>query len=373
MTTVQAGPLRVLVGGDVMTGRGVDQALPHPGNPLLHEPYVRDAREYVRLAEQVNGPIPRPMDPTYIWDDVLRETRRVGTDVRIVNLETSITSSEDAWPGKRIHYRMHPQNIGCLTAASIDCCCLANNHVLDWGYAGLSETLQTLDQAGIARAGAGQNVAEAASPVVLDVPGKGRVLVLSMGSTTSGIPWAWAATRDGPGVNLLDDLSEATARHIANQIREAKRPGDVAVASIHWGGNWGYEVPDGQIHFAHRLVEGGVDIVHGHSSHHPKPIEVYRGRAILYGCGDLLDDYEGISGHEEFRDDLRLLYLLQVDPQHGRLLEARLVPVQARRFRLNRASDTDAIWLGDLLNGLGAPFGTHVQLEGDGSMTLRWR
>jgi poly-gamma-glutamate capsule biosynthesis protein CapA/YwtB (metallophosphatase superfamily) len=363
----------VLVCGDVMTGRGIDRTLPHPGDPLLYEPHVRDAREYVRLAEQVNGPIPWPVDFAYIWGDALREPRLAESDVRIVNLETSITSSEDAWPGKTIHYRMHPQNIGCLTAASIDCCCLANNHVLDWGYAGLRETLQTLDQAGIARAGAGENAAEAASPAVLDVLGKGRVLVNSMGSTTSGIPRAWAATRDGPGVNLLDDLSEATARRVANQIREAKRPGDVTVASIHWGGNWGYEVPDEQIRFAHRLVEDGVDVVHGHSSHHAKAIEIYRSRPILYGCGDLLDDYEGISGYEEFRDDLKLLYLLQVEPPDGRLLAARVVPVQARQFRLNRASDTDANWLGDLLNRLGAPFGTHVQLEGDGSMTLRWR
>jgi poly-gamma-glutamate capsule biosynthesis protein CapA/YwtB (metallophosphatase superfamily) len=373
MTTGQAEPLRVLLCGDVMTGRGIDQALPHPGDPLLYEPYVRDAREYIWLAEQVNGPIPRPVDFAYVWGDALREPRQDGVDVRVVNLETSITSSDDAWPGKRIHYRMHPQNIGCLTAAGIDCCCLANNHVLDWGNAGLSETLQTLDQAGIAPAGAGQNAAEAAAPAVLDVPGKGRVLVMSMGSTTSGIPRAWAATRNGPGVNLLDDLSEPTARRIASQIREVKRPDDVTVASIHWGGNWGYEVPDEQIRFAHSLVEDGIDIVHGHSSHHPKPIEVYRGHPILYGCGDLLDDYEGINGYEEFRDDLRLLYLLQVDPQHGRLLEARMVPVQARRFRLNRAPNADAIWLDDLLNRLGAPFGTRVQLECDGSMTLRWR
>ena len=372
MTSKHAKPIGVFVCGDVMTGRGLDQALPHPGNPVLYEPHVRDARDYVRLAERANGPIPRPVADAYVWGDALAELAGAGPDARIVNLETSITSSEDAWPGKRIHYRMQPQNIGCLTAARIDCCCLANNHVLDWGYAGLTETLRTLDRAGIARAGAGEDAAEAAAPAALDVPGKGRVLVFSLGSTTSGIPREWAATRDRPGVNLLEDLSDETARRAAGRIREAKRPGDVAVASIHWGRNWGYEVPDEQIRFAHRLVEGGVDLVHGHSSHHPKALEVYRDRLILYGCGDFLDDYEGISGYEEFRDDLRLLYLVRVDPRQGRLAEARLVPMQARRFRLNRASQADASWLCDLLNRLVAPFGTQVQLEGDNSMTLRW-
>ena len=239
MAPNQVKPICMFVCGDVMTGRGIDQVLPHPGNPALYESSLRDARQYVWLAESVNGPIPRPVDFAYLWGDALGELQRAGTDARIINLETSITSSENAWPGKGIHYRMHPRNIGCLMAARIECCCLANNHVLDWGYTGLMETLQTLDRAGIAHAGAGEDAAEAAAPAALDVPGKGRGLVFSLGSTTSGIPREWGATRDRPGVNLLEDLSEETAQRIASQIRQAKRPGDVTVASIHWGGNWG--------------------------------------------------------------------------------------------------------------------------------------
>jgi poly-gamma-glutamate capsule biosynthesis protein CapA/YwtB (metallophosphatase superfamily) len=384
----QAEPICVFLCGDVMTGRGIDQILPHPGNPVLYEDYVRDARQYVQLAEIVNGPIPQPVAFEYIWGDALGELQRAGypqgrrpqlrrpewvTDVRIINLETSITRDGDPWPNKGIHYRMHPLNVGCIVAARIDCSCLANNHVLDLGYEGLEETLQTLDREGVAHPGAGRTAAEAASPAVLDVVGKGRVLVFSFGSTTSGIPWAWGATMDRPGVSLLKDLSEETARRVADWMHGFKQPGDVTVASIHWGGNLGYEIPDEQIHFAHRLVEEGVAIVHGHSSHHVKSIEVYRDRLILYGCGDFLNDYEGIRGHEEFRSDLTLMYLARVNPQKGRLVEVRLVPMQVQRFRLNRAREPDAVWLCDLLNSLGAPFHTQVQLEGDNSMTLRWR
>jgi poly-gamma-glutamate capsule biosynthesis protein CapA/YwtB (metallophosphatase superfamily) len=359
--------------GDVMTGRGIDQVLPHPGNPVLYESYVRDAREYVQLAESVNGPIPRLVELEYIWGDALEELERAGTDVRIINLETSITRSETPWPHKGIHYRMHPMNAGCIRAAGVDCCCLANNHVLDWGYEGLEETLQTLDREGVGRAGAGRTVAEAASPAVLDVAGKGRVLVFAFGSTSSGIPREWVATQDWPGVNLLEDLSRNTARRVASRLRPAKRPGDVTVASIHWGGNWGYEIPNDQIDFAHCLVEEGVDIVHGHSSHHVKSIEVYQNRLILYGCGDFLNDYEGIGGYEPFRGDLTLMYRVQVDPQQERLEAVQLVPMQVRRFRLNRASKPDAEWLCGLLNSLGAPFSTQVRLEADNSMTLSWR
>jgi len=370
MSFAPAHPIGLFLCGDVMTGRGIDQILPHPGSPALYEIYIRDAREYVNLAEVVHGPIQRPVSFDYIWGDALSEMQRAQPDVRIINLETSITTSEDYWPGKAVLYRMHPENIGCLTAARIDCCCLANNHVLDWGYSGLEETLRTLDRAEIAHAGAGHNASEAAAPAVCQAAGKGRVLVFAFASPSSGVPRRWGATEDRPGVNLLEDLSEETTQLITHRMRELKRPGDVMVASIHWGTNWGYEISEEQIQFAHRLIEEGVDLVHGHSSHHVKAIEVYRGRLILYGCGDFLTDYEGNGGHEWFRGDLALMYLVQVDPQQGRPVEVRLAPFQSWRFRLTRASSADGKWLCDLLNQLGTSFHTQVELEADNRMIL---
>jgi poly-gamma-glutamate synthesis protein (capsule biosynthesis protein) len=364
--------LRLFLCGDVMTGRGIDQALPHPGNPILYEPYVRDAREYVALAEKAHGPIPRPLSVDYTWGDALHELERAQVDLRIVNLETAITSTETPWPDKGIHYRMHPQNIGSLTAAQISACALANNHLLDWGYDGLSETLKTLNAAGIAHAGAGNDTEEAMQPAVLDMAGKGRVLLFSFGSTTSGIPQEWKATSISPGVNLLDDLSEATAARAADQMRVHQRTGDLIVASIHWGSNWGYEIPRDQIAFAHRLIEEGIAIVHGHSSHHVKAIEVFKRRLILYGCGDFLTDYEGISGYEMFRGDLALMYLIELDSNNGELIAARLVPMRMRRFRLERASVADAEWLCNRLNEIAKPFKTGATLEKDSSLTLEW-
>jgi len=363
--------LCLFVCGDVMLGRGIDQILPHPGEPRLYEPYVHDARDYLRLAEAAHGPIRHPVADDYIWGEALQELG--AADVRIVNLETSITTSGSYWPGKEVHYRMNPQNIDCLTAAGIDCCALANNHVLDWGYEGLAQTLATLDQAGIKHAGAGMNGEKAGSPAVLDVPGKGRVLVFAFGSVTSGIPLEWAAGRDRSGVNLLEDLSDQTSRRIASKMREAKGPGDVTVASIHWGGNWGYEIPEAQIHFAHRLIEEGVHLVHGHSSHHAKALEVYQGRPILYGCGDFLTDYEGIRGHEVYQGDLAVMYFIQLDPSSGGLIDLRLVPMQVRRFRLRRALPADVQWLQRTLHREGTPFGTEVSLNPDNSLSVRPR
>src|SRR5581483_8942722 len=230
--------LTLFLCGDVMTGRGVDQVLPHPSDPRIHEDYTKDAREYVRLAARANGPIPAPVDFAWIWGDALAELERARPDARIVNLETSVTRSDGYWRGKGIHYRMHPDNVPCILAARIDCCVLANNHVLDYGHRGLVETLETLARAGVRTAGAGRSLEEAARPAVIDVPGKGRVVVFGFGTETSGIPPAWAATGERPGVNFID-LSDATVGRIRRAIRRIKRPRDVVVASIHWGGNWG--------------------------------------------------------------------------------------------------------------------------------------
>jgi poly-gamma-glutamate synthesis protein (capsule biosynthesis protein) len=359
--------------GDVMTGRGIDQILPHPSDPAIHEGYMKDARGYVEIAEKVNGPIPRSVAPGYIWGDALDELERIAPDLRIINVETSVTKSDDYWEGKQIHYRMHPQNIDCITAAKIDACSLANNHVLDWGYSGLKETLETLRKAKIKGVGAGMNLKEAESPAIVEISGKGRVVVFAFGSPTSGVPLSWGASKKRPGINLLRDFSDDTVEGIGKRAQEVKQERDIVIASFHWGGNWGYNVPEEEIHFAHKLIdEAGVDMIHGHSSHHVKGIEVYHDGLILYGCGDFLNDYEGIGGYEYYRDDLGLMYFASMDPPTGKLVQLQMTPTQIKRFKVNRTSRDDALWLAHTLNREGRRFGTRVELDEDDRLTLFW-
>jgi len=371
-----AGPadvITVFLCGDVMTGRGIDQILPHPSKPVLYESYVTDARNYVALAESANGPIAKPVSHSYIWGDALDELESISPNARIINLETSVTTSDDYWKGKGINYRMHPKNIPSITAAKIDVCVLANNHVLDWGYKGLLETIETLEKAKILIAGAGRNLDEAETPAILDFGAKGRVLVFSFGSPTSGAPLSWAAGANRPGVNVISSLSDDTVDHIARKVGGIRRGRDIVIASVHWGGNWGFEISRREIKFAHHLIDrAGIDVVFGHSSHHVKGMEVYRGKLILYGCGDFLDDYEGITGYEEFRDDLGLMYFASLDPSTGRLIRLRMTPMQIRNFKVNRASKIDALWLKGTLTREGRPFGTRVELEEDNTLALHW-
>lgn len=358
--------------GDVMTGRGVDQLLVHPSDPQIHESYLRDARDYVTLAQQRNGPIVRPVGFQYIWGDALEEFRLRPARVKIVNLETSVTVS-NAWEDKGINYRMHPDNVPVLMAAGVDVCVLANNHTLDWGAQGLVETLDSLRRAGIQTTGAGKDGEAARAPAVVEVSPRGRVLVFSGAAESSGVPDSWAAASGRAGVHLLKDFTFSAFQEIQALIRRYKRPGDLVVFSVHWGGNWGYEISQHHVEFARRLLpEAAVDVVHGHSSHHILGVEVYRGKLIIYGCGDFLTDYEGIRGHEKFRGDLSVMFFPTLDWATGSLKELRLVPLRLKNMRLQRANAEEFSWIKKILDREGKIFGTWFEPGADQSLVMHW-
>ena len=107
--------------------------------------------------------------------------------------------------------------------------------------------------------------------------------MFGVGSPTGGIPEEWGSTAERAGVALVS-LSAGAADVVGDRVASYRRPDDLVVLSIHWGSNWGHEVDKTQIRFAHRLIDAGVDVVHGHSSPHPKALEVYRNRLITTGA-----------------------------------------------------------------------------------------
>ena len=354
-----------------MTGRGIDQILPHPCDPRIFERYARSALDYVRLAEEVNGAIPCPVADDYIWGDALPLLGRESPQLRLINLETAITLRGVPEP-KGINYRMHPANTPCLSALGVDGAVLANNHVLDWGTDGLGDTLDSLRRAGIAVAGAGRDADAARQDAHWPLPGRGRLRLFAFAHDSSGVPEEWAAGPGTPGVNWLPDFSAPRVAEVAAQIRAVRQGGDIIVVSLHWGSNWGHEIPAAQTSFARALIdEADVDLVWGHSSHHPRAMEVHHGRLIFYGCGDFLNDYEGIRGHEAFRSDLVALYLVRLAAD-GSLRRLRLWPLRLFRFRLQRASEAEGRWLADSLSHAGQAYGTLLERQEDGSLLLCW-
>lgn len=362
-TPMEKGNLKLFLAGDVMTGRGIDQALKYSVAPILYEPYVKDARDYLLLAERESGELDLPVSYRYVWGDALEVWHQRNPHLKLINLETSITQNDEPWPGKGIHYRMHPKNVDLFTVAGIDHTSLANNHVLDWGREGLAETMKTLEDAKVLFSGAGETIAEASEPSVFQVEGT-RVLVFSYGSPGSGIPESWAARKDRSGINFLPAFDEEQIRKIEENISKFRKEGDIVIFSIHWGPNWGYNVPETHRQFAHSLIdEAGVDVIFGHSSHHPMGMEVYKNKLILYGAGDFINDYEGIGGHEKYRGELSLMYFPELDPVTGNLVKLQMVPMEIKRLSLHRASRKDAEWLQQVLDKESKKFGLGILLK----------
>ncbi|MGY4501835.1 poly-gamma-glutamate capsule biosynthesis protein CapA/YwtB (metallophosphatase superfamily) [Bradyrhizobium sp. GM24.11] len=115
------------------------------------------------LAEQANGPISRRNGASYVWGAALDQLERMQPDARIISLETAVTRSNDR-ANKGINYRVSPENAECLVAAGIDCCVLAHNHVLDWGRAGLLETLTVLQKLNVKAMAQDATIAKRAHP-----------------------------------------------------------------------------------------------------------------------------------------------------------------------------------------------------------------
>jgi len=362
--------IRLFFCGDVMTGRGIDQILPHPGNPELHESYMKNARGYVNLAEMKNGNIPYPVDFNYIWGEALYYWNKFNPDIKIINLETSITTSDYFWPNKAVNYRMSPENIRCLTEPDIDFCALANNHILDFDQEGLAQTTQILKNAGISFSGCGKNLEEARKPAIVNISGKGRVIIFSIGMGTSGIPHVWAASSQKPGV-FLPSSDQELLDFLQGYLESFRQINDVVVTSIHWGSNWGYDIPMKQTKLAHRLIdEVGVDVIHGHSSHHFKGIEIYNNKPIFYGSGDFINDYEGIQGHETYRGDLTLMYFVDLSFPERKLQRLILIPLKIKKMQLQNASAREIQWAFKILNREGEKLQSNFKLIDKNSIEL---
>jgi poly-gamma-glutamate capsule biosynthesis protein CapA/YwtB (metallophosphatase superfamily) len=253
---VRKDSLQLLLVGDCMLGRLVNEVLE-------------------------SAPTERP------WGDTLSILR--SADWRLCNLECVISDRGKPWSAypKAFHFRSDAKNIAVLATAGMNAVSLANNHVLDYGYDALVEMLEILDRAGIVHGGAGRNYDEASRLATSEASGR----KLGLLAFTDNEP-DWEATADRPGVFYVPtDLADWRAKKLLNMIRESRKVVDLLIVSAHWGSNWGYSPPHEHVIFAHALVDAGADIIFGHSCHVFRGIEFYKGRPILYGAGDFVDDY----------------------------------------------------------------------------------
>ncbi|CAF0739001.1 unnamed protein product [Adineta steineri] len=351
--------------GDVMIGRLIDQLLP----TSVHNPEEAALVHQFRLSRSLHCPYLQKGKYNYetIWGNTLPLWKE--GNFNIINLETSVTTHDKLWPEKVFNYRTHPDNIACLTTANIHHVSLANNHTLDFGIKGLEETCDSLEKSGISYVGASKTRQHALGPVYLDIPTTiEKLKPVPISSTTprsstsirigllsaSDHPSDWSSV---PSFHLITyDLPQLYTQ-LAPLIATARLNCDFVIFSIHWGPNYQW-IPDRKIQELGRwMINEGVDLIHGHSSHHIQGVEIVKRQnqtygLIIFGCGDFLDDY---AIDKQYRNDLSALFRLNLSISSSNLDNKKSIhlhslsifPVRCSNFQVNRLEkeDTDWIWI----------------------------
>lgn len=323
----KTGPIPLAIVGDCMLGRGVNQTL-----------------------EQKS--------PEYPWGDTLPVFREAAA--RICNLECVLSDKGTPWAEyrKAFHFRSAAKNVATLAAAGFDAVSIANNHVLDYGREALLEMLEVLDRAGIAHSGAGANLAEASRIATFQVRNR-RMGLLAF---TDNEP-RWEATAQRPGTFYVPiALADHRAQRLIRIVRERKGL-DALIVSAHWGGNWGYTPPDEHVELAHALIDGGADVVFGHSCHVFRGIEWYRNCPILYSTGNFVDDY---AVDPDERNDQSFIFLLEFDGKAPARL--RLVPTIINWCQALLAPAKEAGSIAAKMQELCAAFGTPTRWDAEAQL-----
>lgn len=320
----------------------------------------------VMLGRLVNKHLGQVREPGLIWGDVLDDLHR--SDATFINLECALTRNKKR--GKKdspvFFFRSKPENVTALVAAGVNWCALANNHILDFGKQALQETVEALDSAGIYHSGAGNNLAEARKPAEMEIDGM-RTRVYSF---TDNEP-SWEARKDRPGTFYLPiDTGHEKVVSFVRDIIQSKRDGYFVVVSAHWGPNMVQKPSKKHVEFAHFLVDKGVDIFHGHSSHVFQPVEVYKNSVIFYDCGEAIDDY---AVDPTLRNDQSFLY--QVKVEKGSIQRPVLKPIQieievgsgevSQKIQTNRLRGEDAKVVCRKMIEMSKNFGTEMNLKED--------
>jgi poly-gamma-glutamate capsule biosynthesis protein CapA/YwtB (metallophosphatase superfamily) len=322
----QAPALRLMFGGDAMLGRTVHEYIDRlgPGYPLGRiAPLLRDA------------------------------------DLAIVNLECAITDSTRHWRGapKAFYFGAPPAAAMSLAEAGIDAVSLANNHALDMDVRGLLDTLDALDRRGILHAGAGDDLAAARRPIVLERQG----LRFGMAAFCDHQD-DFAARAHHPGIAYLDLDDEAGAlAAFAAALAPLRGQGvDWPILSLHWGPNMVWRPSPQFRKLAHAAIDMGWKMLFGHSAHVFHGIELRNGCPIIYAAGDLVDDY---YVDREFRNDHQLLF--ELDLRGAQLERIVLHPLFIENCSVREADAGQAAWVCRQMRALCTEMGTQLRQEGD--------
>ena len=197
-------------------------------------------------------------------------------DIAIGNLEAPATVSGNEFRGKRFRFKSKPDAAAALKRAGFSVVTLANNHILDFGPAGLAQTRRHLSESRIAFTGAGSNLDEARRPALLTAKGK-KIAFLAYSLT---LPEEFFATTSRAGT------APGYLRYVREDIARLRPLADHIVVSFHWGCELAVTPRAYQVKTARAAIDAGAEVVIGHHPHVLQGIERYRDGVIFYSLGN---------------------------------------------------------------------------------------
>jgi poly-gamma-glutamate capsule biosynthesis protein CapA/YwtB (metallophosphatase superfamily) len=264
----------------------------------------------------------------YPWTDVASIFREA--DIAVANLETSVSTRGATKKPPGYGFRSHPDTLAGVKNSGISVVSLANNHTLDYGTDALADTLDALDQYGIAYTGAGANLSEAEKLTVLERNG----LQVGFLAYTSIIPdQSWHATADKPGIApLRPEFYDRILSHIENASLQC----DLLVVMLHWGKEHSNQMEPWQQELAYKMIDRGADVIVGHHPHVLRAVEFYQNRPILYSTGNFVflkrDEKAGHTAVFNVRMNGDGFVHGAVDPVHIRFTKANLLEKDSRLY-----------------------------------------
>jgi Bacterial capsule synthesis protein PGA_cap len=209
--------------------------------------------------------------------DIVEEMNHA--DLTMVNEEFPFSSRGTAAEDKQFTFRIDPGRINVFQDLGIDIVTLANNHVLDYGQEALTDTFETLDNAGIQYVGAGNNYEEAKQRRDFELNGK-KIGILAA-SRVLPVP-SWAAGTS-PGV-----FSTYDPTGLVEEIKNADQNCDFVVVYVHWGIEKDEYPQEYQRELAKKYIDAGADIIIGAHPHVLQGIEYYNEKPIIYSLGNFV-------------------------------------------------------------------------------------
>jgi poly-gamma-glutamate synthesis protein (capsule biosynthesis protein) len=281
------------------------------------------------------------------------------SDLVFGNLEGPITEQTKPLDGDKDYvYKSRPAAAAALRAAHVGLLNLANNHALDYGDAGLADTIRNLDAAGLRHFGAGKGRAEALRGSIVELAG---IKIGFLGFLEKYGPYGttypnYFAKGENPGVAELHE------RRLREAIGAMRPKVDVLIVSCHWGKNYG-EVTKTQQRYGRLAAELGADLVIGHHPHVAQGVEVYDGAPIVYSLGNFTFGSKG--RFDQLEPLLRRSWIAEITVRDGRVAAVDLIPLEVDnkvvRYQPRVATDVD---LAAMVAKLNEPFGTTIQISG---------